>query len=89
MDAMTTFEQTLAQTVRAQRVAERLTQADLADLSGVSERFVRSVERGKPTIRLESLLAVLRTLGLDLVITGRRRESDVHEATGAPGPKNP
>lgn len=86
---MATFEQTLAETVRARRIAERLTQADLADLSGVSERFVRSVERGKPTIRLESLLAVLRTLGLDLAVTGRRRESVVQEATRAPGLKNP
>ena len=85
---MTTFEQTLADTVRARRVTERLTQADLADLSGVSERFVRSVERGKPTIQLESLLAVLRTLGLDLAVTNRRRESGAQEAPGVSGRKN-
>ncbi|WP_051478580.1 type II toxin-antitoxin system Y4mF family antitoxin [Arthrobacter sp. H5] len=81
------FEQALAESVRARRVAEHLTQADLADLSGVSERFVRSVERGKSTIRLESLLAVLRTLGLDLAVTGRHRESDVPAVTEMSGLK--
>ncbi|WP_235563353.1 helix-turn-helix transcriptional regulator [Arthrobacter sp. Soil782] len=81
--AIVTFEQTLAESVRARRVAEHLTQADLADLAGVSERFVRSLEHGKPTVRLESLLAVLRTLGLDLAVTGRRRETQ-----GAEGPES-
>ncbi|MHA7275230.1 helix-turn-helix transcriptional regulator [Arthrobacter sp. HLT1-21] len=65
------FEVRLAQRVRTRRVAERLTQADLADLSGVSERFIRSVEHGKATLRLDSVLAVLRTLGLTLEVTSR------------------
>lgn len=85
---MVPFEQTLAETVRARRLAEHLTQADLADLAGVSERFVRSVERGKSTIRLESLLAVLRTLGLDLAVAGRRHEAGSQEVTEASGRKN-
>lgn len=66
------FEVRLAQHVRARRAAVRLTQADLADLSGVSERFVRSLEHGKPTLRLESVLSVLHALGLDLEVTSRR-----------------
>lgn len=67
-----TFEVRLAQLVRSRRVAERLTQADLADLSGVSERFIRSVEHGKRTLRLDAVLTVLHTLGLDLNVTSRR-----------------
>lgn len=66
------FTTNLAHRVRTQRVAERLTQADLADLSGVSERFIRSLEHGKPTLQLDSVLAVLRTLGFDLDVTSRR-----------------
>ena len=39
------------------RCALRLTQQDLADMAGVSERFVRFVEQGKPSVQLDSLLA--------------------------------
>jgi y4mF family transcriptional regulator len=56
----------LAAEVRARRTALGLTQQDLADMAGVSERFIRFVERGKPSIQLDSLTAVLDTLGLEL-----------------------
>lgn len=58
--------QVLAEAVRSRRESLRLTQTDLADLAGVSERFVRFLEHGKPTVQLDSVLAVLDTLGLDL-----------------------
>ncbi|MHC6595177.1 type II toxin-antitoxin system Y4mF family antitoxin [Arthrobacter sp. C152] len=61
----------LAAEVRARRRVLRLTQRDLADMAGVSERFVRFVEQGKPSIQLDSLVAVLDTLGLELEIGGR------------------
>ena len=41
------FTDGLAAEVRARRAALRLTQQDLAELAGVSERFVRFVEQGK------------------------------------------
>jgi y4mF family transcriptional regulator len=61
----------VAAEVRARRTALRLTQRDLADMAGVSERFVRFVERGKPSVQLDSLIAVLHTLGLELRIADR------------------
>ena len=61
----------LAAEVRARRRALGLSQQDLADLAGVSERFVRFVEQGKPSIQLDALLGVLDALGLELVV--RRR----------------
>jgi y4mF family transcriptional regulator len=61
----------VAAEVRARRTALRLTQRDLADMAGVSERFVRFVERGKPSVQLDSLIAVLDTLGLELRIADR------------------
>ena len=61
----------VAAEVRARRTALRLTQRDLADMAGVSERFVRFVERGKPSVQLDSLIAVLETLGLELRIADR------------------
>ena len=56
----------LAAAVRLRRHALALRQDELADLAGVSERFVHMVEAGKATVRLDKLLAVLRALGLHL-----------------------
>ncbi|HRQ10769.1 MAG TPA: helix-turn-helix transcriptional regulator [Trueperaceae bacterium] len=51
---------------RARRKALRLTQQDLADLAGVSPRFIHDLESGKPTVQLDRLLAVATALGLEL-----------------------
>jgi len=63
------FSAALGGAVRSRRAALSLSQADVADLAGVSERFVRFVEQGKTTIQLEQLLAVLGTLGLELDVS--------------------
>ncbi|MDQ0862468.1 type II toxin-antitoxin system Y4mF family antitoxin [Arthrobacter globiformis] len=65
------FAAHLAAAVRARRGALRLSQQDLADMAGVSERFVRFVEQGKPSLRLDTLLALLDTLGLELQLATR------------------
>lgn len=57
----------LAETTRARRHALCLTQADLADLAGVSERSVRALESDKPTVRLDIVVRVLDALGLELL----------------------
>lgn len=57
---------TLGSEVRGRRASLSLSQQDVADLAGVSERFVRFVETGKSTVQLEPLVAVLDTLGLEL-----------------------
>lgn len=57
---------TLGEDVRARRHVLGLLQIDVADMSGVSERFVREVEHDKPTLRLDKLRAVLDVLGLEL-----------------------
>jgi hypothetical protein len=44
-------------------------------MAGVSERFVRFVEQGKPSVQLDSLLAVLETLGLELRVATRARDA--------------
>lgn len=43
-----------------------LRQVDLAELAGVSERFVRLLESGKPSVRLDKVDPVLKVLGLRL-----------------------
>ena len=47
-----------------------LTQHQLALAAGVGVRFIVELEAGKPTIRLETLLKVLHTLGGSLAVEG-------------------
>lgn len=65
---MSTRPGDLAARVRARRAQLRLRQEDLADLAGVSERFVYALESGKQTLQLNKVLAVLNALGLHLEI---------------------
>jgi HTH-type transcriptional regulator / antitoxin HipB len=76
------FASALGSEVRARRTLLGLNQSDVADLAGVSERFVRFVEQGKATVQLEPLLAVLGTLGLELAVrpaqvTGHRNATSL------------
>lgn len=72
---MSTALTALAGAVRARRRELGLRQGELAELAGVSERFVHTVEAGKPTLQLDKLLDVLETLGLHLELrTGRAAE---------------
>lgn len=57
---------TLGAEVRERRTHLRLTQDDLADLAGCSPRFVRSLESGKASVRVDKLVDVLDALGLEL-----------------------
>jgi y4mF family transcriptional regulator len=52
--------------VRSRRRQLRLRQDELADLAGVSERFVYSLENGKQSVQLDKVIAVLSALGLHL-----------------------
>ncbi|MBT2551142.1 type II toxin-antitoxin system Y4mF family antitoxin [Arthrobacter sp. ISL-65] len=65
------FTTQLAAAVRTRRADLRLSQQDLAGMAGVSERFVRFVEQGKQSLRLDTLLALLDTLGLELQLATR------------------
>lgn len=56
MDALIRF-------VKARRKALGLTQHDLADRAGVGLRFVREMEQGKKTLRLDKVNQVLALFG--------------------------
>jgi HTH-type transcriptional regulator / antitoxin HipB len=71
---------TWAEAIRRRRLELGLHQDELAALAGVSIRFVHTLEQGKPTLRLDKILAVLGQLGLDLVVepgTGTIRYGEV------------
>lgn len=59
----------LAHAVRERREDLGLRQVELAALAGCSERFVHTIENGKPSLRLDKVLDVLEVLGLDLEVT--------------------
>ena len=62
-----------------------LTQAQLADVAGISKRCLWSLELGQnPGVQLDKLLAVFKVLGLDLqIIAGKRpREAPGDERAG-------
>ncbi|WP_159613286.1 helix-turn-helix transcriptional regulator [Glutamicibacter sp. JC586] len=45
-----------------------LTQEQLAELAGISERTLRSIERGGGNPSIEAVLSVVNVLGLRLVV---------------------
>jgi HTH-type transcriptional regulator/antitoxin HipB len=55
--------------VRHARKKAKLTQADLAAATGVGERFIRELEKGKPSCQLEKALLVMLMLGIKLEAT--------------------
>jgi transcriptional regulator with XRE-family HTH domain len=61
------LEQTLGQNLRERRLAQRLTQAELADLANVSVGAIRSLESGAGS-STATLVKALRALGADDVI---------------------
>lgn len=53
----------IAAFVKEMRKKHGLTQVDLADKSGVGLRFVRELEQGKQTLRMDKINQVLRLFG--------------------------
>ena len=65
---------TLAEYVRQQRKNYKLTQLDLADRSGVGIRFVRELEGGKATLRMDKVNMVLNLFGAKLGVVSAKEE---------------
>ena len=56
----------LGQALKARRKALGLSQVQVCDLAGVGPAFLYALEHGKPTVRMDKVLAVLSVLGLGL-----------------------
>ena len=54
----------LAEIIRRERKRQKVSQIRLSQLADVGTRFVRDLEDGKETVRLDKVLAVLETLGI-------------------------
>lgn len=68
----------IADFVKEKRKKFNLTQVDLADKSGVGLRFVRELEQGKQTLRMDKVNQVLslfgRQVGAVEIRSGREHE---------------
>lgn len=60
------FANRVGAAVRRERARLGLRQDELALAAGVSTRVIHQIENGKPTSRLDSLVAVLDAVGLSL-----------------------
>lgn len=71
MKRQITSEQDLGASIRRRRNELELTQGELADVSGVTLRFVSELERGKRTAQFDGIRRVLAALGLNLFLESR------------------
>jgi y4mF family transcriptional regulator len=71
MKTQITSEQDLGASVRSRRKELELTQGELADVSGVTLRFISELERGKETAQYGGIRRVLAALGLNLFVESR------------------
>jgi len=61
----------LADEITRLRKAAGLTQAELARRAGVGLRFIRDLEQGKPTVRLDKVTQVLDLFGQELHVRSK------------------
>ena len=66
---------TLGLLIRKERKAQKLTQEQLAGLTGVGVRFVRELEAGKESCQIGRALQVASSLGLTVSVTSRRESA--------------
>ena len=53
----------LSEFIKEKRTAVKLTQPELAEKAGVGLRFIRELEQGKETVRLDKVNQVLKLFG--------------------------
>ncbi len=65
----------LVQFIKQRRKQLGMTQQDLADRAGVGLRFIRDLEQGKPTVRMDKVNQVLALFGHELGPVEIRRDN--------------
>ena len=63
----------IGRAIRSCRKDAGISQLELAQLSGCSQRLVSQVEQGKPTAELGKVLSILDALGLTVDVSSRTR----------------
>jgi len=76
---MNTNQQTLSSFLKERRKQLGLTQTDLAQKAGVGLRFIRDIEQGKKTLRMDKVNQVLKLFGQELGPVPVNRNKLIHE----------
>ena len=58
---------TIAHNIKIERVIKSLTQAQLAELIGVHEKYIGVIEAGKQNITLKTLNKIASALGIEII----------------------
>ena len=66
----------IVQYIKSKRKEFGLTQIDLSEKSGVGIRFIRELEQGKPTLRMDKVNQILRLFGSELGPVPMKRDID-------------
>ncbi len=67
---------TIPEYIKQMRKEYNLTQVDLSEKSGVGLRFVRELEQGKETVRLDKVNQVLRLFGSEVGVVRMKRDHE-------------
>ncbi len=54
----------IGRAIRETRKSKNMTQAEVADITATSVKFICDVERGKETVQMDKVFDLLRALGL-------------------------
>ena len=72
---------TLSQFVKERRKKLGITQQELAERAGLGIRFVREVEQGKTTLRMDKVNQLLSMFGHELAPVASKRQKHTNEQT--------
>ena len=60
--------------VQSERLRRGMTQSELASLTGTQQKTISAIENGSAGTKLDTLLSVIASLGLDMQIAPRERD---------------
>ena len=66
--------------IKEQRKVYNMTQKELSDKAGVGLRFIRELESGKPTLRMDKVNIVLNLFGYELAPLPIENNADIEDA---------
>ena len=68
---------TLSKYVKSARKQNNLTQVELSEKSGVGLRFVRELEQGKQTLRLDKVNQILNLFGCEVGVVPMTKKDEL------------
>ena len=70
---------TLASVIRKHRKAAKLSQLQLAEMAGVGKTVVFDIEKGKETVKLDTLRKILKVLNIKVQLISPLIDNQINE----------